>query len=128
MGANKRASQHFGVPAEEADKVDEAFAEMNITKFVQLLASKSKLSGGQIDDIPPHPWAVRPASVCALCAMQLAVLATSSDTRVSEIVRAGAVPKLAALLDPRSPEDQVHAAVVALVLLSSGHSRCCEEI
>jgi len=117
--AAARASVVFGVNHKDANLVDEAFATMDIQKFVDLLSLDGSLGENQSDDIPAHPWALPPKSVKALAAMQLAVLMSSDQSNVDETIKLGAVPKLVAMIDKTAPMDQIHAAIVALVLLSS---------
>eukprot|EP00929_Paragymnodinium_shiwhaense_P046599 TRINITY_DN23725_c0_g1_i4.p1 TRINITY_DN23725_c0_g1~~TRINITY_DN23725_c0_g1_i4.p1 ORF type:complete len:271 (+),score=57.91 TRINITY_DN23725_c0_g1_i4:142-954(+) len=129
--AGQKASKLYGVAAAEAQAVDDALESRSIPLLVQLLRSSGKLVDLQQENCwPPHPWAVPPRSIPALAAMKLVLYAASDERTCKSIVQAGAVPLLAAMLDVQGKacEDKVHAATVALVLLTSSNVACCLQL
>eukprot|EP00747_Dinoflagellata_sp_TGD_P069223 gnl/TRDRNA2_/TRDRNA2_156043_c0_seq1.p1 gnl/TRDRNA2_/TRDRNA2_156043_c0~~gnl/TRDRNA2_/TRDRNA2_156043_c0_seq1.p1 ORF type:complete len:346 (-),score=77.94 gnl/TRDRNA2_/TRDRNA2_156043_c0_seq1:148-1185(-) len=130
-GKNSKMSLLYGITGDDALAFDEAFEDMNIEAFVKLLKSPAKLGKGQLEEMPPHPWAKDPASVGALAATQLAVLASDEEhgeARSQHIRAAGAVEPLADFLGRDTPLDKVHAAVITLVFLTSVDVIACADL
>lgn len=126
--SNVRPSVLLGVKGKDAEKFDEAFANMDIPAFVELLTSENNLGEGQLDEVPEHPWANIPASVGALAATQLAVIASLDEANVVTIRQAKACEVLVNYLKPKCAEDKRDAGVVLLVFLTSVDGESCSEL
>lgn len=126
--SNVRPSVLLGVQGKDAEKFDEAFANMDITAFVELLSSVNSLGEGQLEEVPEHPWADVPASVGALAATQLAVIASLDEANVVTIRQAGACEILVSYLKPACSPDKRDAGVVLLVFLTSVDRESCAEL
>eukprot|EP00923_Selenidium_pygospionis_P007720 GHVN01013170.1.p1 GENE.GHVN01013170.1~~GHVN01013170.1.p1 ORF type:complete len:158 (+),score=27.28 GHVN01013170.1:63-536(+) len=102
---------------DDVTRYDRAFDTNDIKVFVELLTSNQRID--QVEE-RMHPWAAEPQTVGALCATQLAVLASrdSIASDVKESIRElGGIPPLVKLLDSHD-EDRVHASTIVLSFLS----------
>lgn len=123
-----RPSVLLGVKGKDAEKFDEAFANMDIPAFVELLNSENSLGEGQLEEVPEHPWADMPASVGALAATQLAVIASMDEANVVTIRQANACEVLVNYLKAKCPPDKRDAGVVLLVFLTSVDGESCADL
>lgn len=123
-----RPSAMLGLKGRDAEKFDEAFLNMDVHGFTDLLSSTGTCEQAQLDEIPDHPWAVKPRSVGALAATQLAVIASADVDNAASIREAGAIKALVSFLQVRTSEDKRDAAVVLLVFLSSVDEESCQEL
>lgn len=123
-----RPSVLLGVKGKDAEKFDEAFANMDIPAFVELLTSENNLGEGQLEEVPDHPWADMPKSVGGLAATQLAVIASLDEANVVTIRQAGACEVLVSYLKASCSSDKRDAGVVLLVFLTSVDAESCAEL
>lgn len=117
--ASKSRAQSIGFRGHgpDAAKFDKAFESNDIKTMVELLDSDEKIN--KFDE-KLHPWADDPTTVSALTAMQLTILATTTEGQdiQQKIISMGAVPKLAKCIKSTKP-DMVQAAVIALSAITS---------
>eukprot|EP00923_Selenidium_pygospionis_P007727 GHVN01013177.1.p1 GENE.GHVN01013177.1~~GHVN01013177.1.p1 ORF type:complete len:280 (+),score=42.82 GHVN01013177.1:301-1140(+) len=128
----RRTNQKLAASATDAvdddvTRYDRAFDTNDIKVFVELLTSNQRID--QVEE-RMHPWAAEPQTVGALCATQLAVLASrdSIASDVKESIRElGGIPPLVKLLDSHD-EDRVHASTIVLSFLSVENQLNCLEM
>lgn len=125
-GSNMRPSMLLGIKGKDAERFDEAFANMDIPIFVELLTSENSLGEGQLEEVPEHPWADMPSCVGSLAATQLAVIASLDEANVVTIRQAGACDVLANYLKPNCSTAKRGAGIVLLVFLTSVDDESCQ--
>lgn len=125
-GSSVRPSMLLGIKGKDAEKFDEAFANMDIAAFVELLTSENSLGEGQLEEVPEHPWADMPSCVGSLAATQLAVIASLDEANVVTIRQTGACEFLANYLKPSCSKEKRAAGVVLMVFLTSVDDESCQ--
>lgn len=127
----RRAREKMALEADALDddvtRFDRAYDANDTRAFIEMLGSNQPID--QLEE-RMHPWAADPQTVGALCATQLAILASrekdSADIK-DRIRQHKGIPGLVRLLDSKE-EDRVHAATIALSFLSVDNVENCMEM
>eukprot|EP01068_Selenidium_serpulae_P009407 Selendium_serpulae@DN5223_c0_g1_i1.p1 len=127
----RRAREKMALESDALDddvtRFDRAYDANDTRAFIEMLGSNQPID--QLEE-RMHPWAADPQTVGALCATQLAILASreKDSADIKDTIRHHkGIPGLVRLLDSKE-EDRVHAATIALSFLSVDNIENCVEM